>query len=197
MKPVLLNDYKLFRNNILVSIVILFFMLGFLTYAGIHSIKTFVIVFLYTTRGQIIFFDEYNDFDKFMVMPVSIEEYTMAKMVRNITLFVITSIILIVVITINSGKINKDLIEISIYNLLIVDLTLINFCYVLFTKFKNRVINILYMVLVMIGISPIIVSMTFLLKFRIIFIILSIILPIVSSYSSYKLSLKNLKRGKI
>ena len=200
MKAVLLNEWKIFKYYFLASILGL--VLIFLIFiSNMESDNRFFIyciaIVTYTLRGQIIFGDKYSDMCKFLTMPVSINDYALGKIIRNIIVYIITSMALIISLAILRNNITVEIIIRYIFYLLAIDFSLMSIFHVIFSRYQKQFIFIIYMISVLIVGLPMLKYTEYLLNYKIIFIILSIVLPLISVFMDYKFSSKLLKENEI
>lgn len=200
MKAVLLNEWKIFKYYFLASILGL--VLIFLIFiSNMESDNRFFIyciaIVTYILKGQIIFGDKYSDMDKFLTMPVSINDYALGKIIRNIIVYIITSMALIISLAILRNNITVEIIIRYIFYLLAIDFSLMSIFHVIFSRYQKQFIFIIYMISVLIVGLPMLKYTEYLLNYKIIFIILSIALPIISVFMDYKFSSKLLKEDEI
>ena len=200
MKAVLLNEWKIFKYYFLASILGL--VLIFLIFiSNMESDNRFFIyciaIVTYILKGQIIFGDKYSDMDKFLTMPVSINDYALGKIIRNIIVYIITSMALIISLAILRNNITVEIIIRYIFYLLAIDFSLMSIFHVIFSRYQKQFIFIIYMISVLIVGLPMLKYTKYLLNYKIIFIILSIALPIISVFMDYKFSSKLLKENEM
>ena len=200
MKAVLINEWKIFKYYFLASILAL--VLIFLIFINnMESDNRFFIyciaIVTYTLRGQIIFGDKYSDMGKFLTMPVSINDYTLGKIIRNIMVYIITSMALLISLAIYRNNITVEIIIRYIFYFIAIDFSLMSIFHVIFSRYQKPFIFIIYMISVLIVGLPMLKYTKYLLNYKIIFIILSIALPIISVFVDYKFSSKLLKENEI
>ena len=200
MKAVLINEWKIFKYDFLASILGL--VLIFLIFINnMESDNRFFIyciaIVTYTLRGQIIFGDKYSDMGKFLTMPVSINDYTLGKIIRNIMVYIITSMALLISLAIYRNNITVEIIIRYIFYFIAIDFSLMSIFHVIFSRYQKPFIFIIYMISVLIVGLPMLKYTKYLLNYKIIFIILSIALPIISVFVDYKFSSKLLKENEI
>ena len=200
MKAVLLNEWKIFKYYFLASILGL--VLIFLIFINnMESDNRFFIycigIFTYTLRGQIIFSDKYSDMGKFLTMPVSINDYALGKIIRNIIVHIITAMALLISLAIFRNNITVEILIRYIFYFLAIDFSLMSIFHVIFSRYQKQFIFIIYMISVLIVGLPILNYTKYLLNYKIIFIILSIALPVISVFMDYKFSSNLLKENEI
>ena len=200
MKAVLLNEWKIFKYYFLASIVGLALILLFFinNMGGDNRLINYCIATVsYTLRGQIAFGDKYSDMDKFLTMPISTSDYALGKIVRNIIVYLITSIVFFIFLVNFKEDITMEIIKIYIFYFLAIDFSLMSIFHIFFSKYKKSYIFIFYVISVLILGLPLLRYTKYLLNYKIIFIILSIALPIISVSMDYKFSSKFLKENEI
>lgn len=199
MKAVLLNEWKIFKYYFLASILGL--VLIFLIFiSNMESDNRFFIyciaIVTYILKGQIIFGDKYSDMGKFLTMPVSINDYALGRIMRNIIVYVITSTAFFSLV-IFKENITMEIIKRFIFYFLAIDFSLMSIFHIFFSKYKKSYIFIIYTLFVLLVGMPLLRYTKYLLNYKIIFIILSIALPIISVFMDYKFSSKLLKENEI
>ena len=199
MKVVLLNEWKIFKYYFLASIVgLALILLIFINNRGGDNrlLNYCIAIVSYTLRGQIVFGDKYNDMGNFLTMPVSINDYALGKIMRNIIVYVITSTAFFSLV-IFKENITMEIIKRFIFYFLAIDFSLMSIFHVIFSRYQKPFIFIIYMISVLIVGLPMLKYTKYLLNYKIIFIILSIALPIISVFVDYKFSSKLLKENEI
>ena len=199
MKAVLINEWKIFKYYFLASIVglALILLIFINNRGGDNRLFNYCIAIVsYTLRGQIVFGDKYNDMGNFLTMPVSINDYALGKIMRNIIVYVITSTAFFSLV-IFKENITMEIIERFIFYFLAIDFSLMSIFHVIFPRYQKPFIFIIYMISVLIVGLPMLKYTKYLLNYKIIFIILSIALPIISVFVDYKFSSKLLKENEI
>lgn len=199
MKAVLLNEWKIFKYYFLASILGL--VLIFLIFiSNMESDNRFFIyciaIVTYILKGQIIFGDKYSDMGKFLTMPVSINDYALGRIMRNIIVYVITSTAFFSLV-IFKENITMEIIKRFIFYFLAIDFSLMSIFHIFFSKYKKSYIFIIYTLFVLLVGMPLLRYTKYLLNYKIIFIILSIALPVISVFMDYKFSSKLLKENEI
>ena len=204
MKAVLYNDFKLVRNIILPLMVFITAILfvGFLVtgqaFNRFFSQWTLTIIFI--IRAQSVFGDNFKDFQKFMTMPVSIEDYSLAKIIKNLIIFVITSLVLLMGLILSNEEDKNIIIDIYISLFIALDFMALSLSHIVFTRYRRGSIVFLcalFWIIFGAGLSFIYSSFyeSFII-YRPIFIVGSIIICILSFSLDYKYSTKYLrKRG--
>lgn len=200
MKAVLINEWKIFKYYFLASILglVLIFLIFINNMGSDNSFFIYCIgIVIYTLRSQIIFGDKYRDMDKFLTMPVSINDYALGKIMRNIMVHIITSTALIISLAIFRNNITVEIIIRYIFYFLAIDFSLMSIFHIFFSKYQKSFIFIIYMISVLIVGLPILKYTKYLLNYKIIFIILSIALPVISVFVDYKFSSILLKENEM
>ena len=204
MKAVLYNDFKLVRNIILPLMVFItgILFIGFLitgqAFNKFFSQWTLTIIFI--IRAQSVFGDNFKDFQKVMTLPVSIKDYSLAKIIKNLIVFLLTSLVFIIGLITSA---DEDRLILNMYgNILIaLDFFVLSFSHLIFTKYKKGLVSLLYGLLI-VGFGFIfgLIYMTkydILINYRPLFIIGSIIICILSFGLDYKYSTKFLKENEM
>ena len=201
MKAVLINDFKLVKNIALPIVIFItsILFIGFLitgqAFNRFFSQWTLTIIFI--IRAQSVFGDNFKDFQKFMTMPVSIEDYSLAKIIKNLIIFAITSLVLLMGIIISADEDKNFMINLYLSIFIALDFMALSLSHIVFTKYKKGIVVFLYTILI-VGLG-IFFGMTYaayyenLLNYRPAFIIGSIIICILSFKLDYKLSTKYLR----
>lgn len=200
MKAVLINEWKIFKYYFLTSIVgLALILLIFINNRGGDNrlLDYCIAIVSYTLRGQIVFGDKYNDMGNFLTMPVSINDYALGKIIRNIIVYLITSMALLISLAIFRNNITVEILIRYIFYLLAIDFSLMGIFHVIFSRYQKPFIFMIYMISVLIVGLPMLKYTKYLLNYKIIFIILSIALPIISVFVDYKFSSKLLKENEI
>lgn len=199
MKAVLINEWKIFKYYFLASIVgLALILLIFINNRGGDNrlLDYCIAIVSYTLRGQIVFGDKYNDIGNFLTMPVSINDYALGKIMRNIIVYVITSTAFFSLV-IFKENITMEIIKRFIFYFLAIDFSLMSVFHIFFSKYKKSYIFIIYTLSVLLVGLPLLRYTKYLLNYKIIFIILSIVLPLISVFMDYKFSSKLLKEDEI
>ena len=200
MKAVLINEWKIFKYYFLASIVgLALILLIFINNRGGDNrlLNYCIAIVSYTLRGQIVFGDKYNDMGNFLTMPVSINDYSLGKILRNIIVYIITSIAFFISLVIFKENITMEIIKRYIFYFLAIDFSLMSIFHIFFSKYKKSYIFIIYTLSVLLVGMPLLRYTKYLLNYKIIFIILSIVLPVISVFMDYKFSSKLLKEDEI
>ena len=204
MKAVLYNDFKLVRNIILPLMVFITAILfvGFLVtgqaFNRFFSQWTLTIIFI--IRAQSVFGDNFKDFQKFMTMPISIEDYSLAKIVKNLIIFVITSLVLLMGLLLSSEEDKNTIINIYVSLFIALDFMALSLSHIVFTRYQRGFVVFLYTLIgIIFGAGLAFIYSSFyesFINYRPIFIVGSIIICILSFRIDYKYSTKYLrKRG--
>ncbi|MDU5470428.1 MAG: ABC-2 transporter permease [Peptoniphilus harei] len=204
MKAVLYNDFKLVRNIILPLMVFItgILFVGFLVtgqaFNRFFSQWTLTIIFI--IRAQSVFGDNFKDFQKFMTMPISIEDYSLAKIVKNLIIFVITSLVLLMGLLLSSEEDKNTIINIYVSLFIALDFMALSLSHIVFTRYQRGFVVFLYTLIgIIFGAGLAFIYSSFyesFINYRPIFIVGSIIICILSFSLDYKYSTKYLrKRG--
>ena len=204
MKAVLYNDFKLVRNTALPLVIVIGAILALsFVVRGKFSEQFFMqwaFIMVFSLRSQVVFGDNFKDFQKFMTMPVSIKDYSLAKIIKNLIVFLLTSLVFIIGLITSA---DEDRLILNMYgNILIaLDFFVLSFSHLIFTKYKKGLVSLLYGLLI-VGFGFIfgLIYMTkydILINYRPLFIIGSIIICILSFGLDYKYSTKFLKENEM
>lgn len=201
MKAVLYNDFKFIKKLALpfVFFIGVILLLSFVI-TGKNSEQFFmqwIFIMIFTLRTQVVFGDNFKDFQKFMTMPSSVEDYSLAKIIKNLIVFILTTIIFLIGL-ITSGDEDRLMLNMYVNLLIALDFFAFSLSHLIFTKYKKGLVTLLYGLLI-VGFGFIfgMIYMTnyeILINYRPIFIIGSIIICILSFSLDYKLSTKYLKK---
>ena len=204
MRAVLLNDFKLVRNIALPLVIVIGAILALsFVVRGKFSEQFFMqwaFIMVFSLRSQVVFSDNFKDFQKFMTMPVSIRDYSLAKIIKNLIVFILTSLVFLVGLITNG---DEDGLILNMYvNILIaLDFLALSFSHLIFTKYKKGLVSLLYGLLIVgFGLIFGLIYMTnyeTLINYRPIFIGGSIIICILSFRLDYKFSTKFLKENEM
>ena len=204
MKAVLYNDFKLVKNIsipiviFITSILVIGFMITGQVFSKFFSQWTLTMIFI--IRAQSVFGDNFKDFQKFMTMPVSIEDYSLAKIIKNLIIFVTTSLVLLMGLILSNEEDKNIIIDIYISLFIALDFMALSLSHIVFTRYRSGSIVFLcalFWIIFGAGLSFIYSSFyeSFII-YRPIFIVGSIIICILSFSLDYKYSTKYLrKRG--
>lgn len=201
MKAVLYNDFKLVRNIALPLVIVIGAILALsFVVRGKFSEQFFLqwaFIMVFSLRSQVVFGDNFKDFQKFMTMPVSIKDYSLAKIIKNLIVFIITSLVFLIGL-ITSGDEDKLILNMYINILIALDFFAFSLSHLIFTKYKKGLVAFLYGLLIVgFGLIFGLIYMTnyeTLINYRPIFIVGSIIICIFSFSLDYKYSTKYLRK---
>lgn len=201
MKAVLYNDFKLVRNIILPLMVfitaILFvdFLVTGQAFNRFFSQWTLTIIFI--IRAQSVFGDNFKDFQKFMTMPISIEDYSLAKIIKNLIIFVITSLVLLMGLILSGEEDKNTIINIYVSLFIALDFMALSLSHIVFTRYQRGFVVFLYTLIgIIFGAGLAFIYSSFyesFINYRPIFIVGSIIICILSFSLDYKYSTKYLR----
>ena len=200
MKAVLYNDFKLVRNIALPMVIVIGAILALsVVITGEKSEQFFIqwaFIMVFTLRSQVVFGVNFKDFQKFMTMPVSIKDYSLAKIIKNLIIFILTSIVFLIGL-IASGDEDRLILNMYINLLIALDFFAFSLSHLIFTKYKKGLVAFLYGLLI-VGFALIfgLIYMTnydILINYRPIFIVGSIIICILSFSLDYRYSTKYLR----
>ena len=201
MKAVLINDFKLVKNIALPIVIFItsILFIGFLITGQAFSrfFSQWTLTMIFIIRAQGVFGDNFKDFQKFMTMPVSIEDYSLAKIIKNLIIFAITSLVLLMGIIISADEDKNFMINLYLSIFIALDFMALSLSHIVFTKYKKGIVVFLYTILI-VGLG-IFFGMTYaayyenLLNYRPAFIVGSIIICILSFKLDYKYSTKYLR----
>lgn len=202
MKAVLYNDFKLVRNTALPLVIVIGAILALsVVITGEKSEQFFIqwaFIMIFTLRAQVAFGDNFKDFQKFMTMPVSLKDYSLAKIIKNLIVFILTSIVFLIGLI---ASVDEDRLILNMYINLIIALDFFAFSlsHLIFTKYKKGFVAFLYgLLIVAFALIFGLIYMTnydILINYRPIFIVGSIIICILSFKLDYKYSTKYLREG--
>lgn len=205
MKAVLYNDFKLVKNIALPIVIFItsILFIGFLITGQVFSrfFSQWTLTMIFIIRAQSAFGDNFKDFQKFMTMPVSIEDYSLAKIIKNLIIFAITSIVLLMGLILSNEEDKNFMINLYLSIFIALDFMALSLSHIVFTKYKKGIVVFLYTILI-VGLG-IFFGMTYaayyenLLNYRPAFIVGSIIICILSFKLDYKFSTKYLREGGI
>ena len=200
MKAVLYNDFKLVKKLALVIVIGAILALS-VVITGEKSEQFFLqwaFIMVFSLRSQVVFGDNFKDFQKFMTMPASIKDYSLAKIIKNLIVFIITSLVFLIgMITSSDG--DRLILNMYVNILIALDFFALSLSHLIFTKYKKGLVSLLYGLLIVgFGIIFGLIYMTnydILINYRPIFIVGSIIICIFSFNLDYKYSTKYLREG--
>ena len=204
MKAVLYNDFKLVRNTALPLVIVIGTILALsFVVRGKFSEQFFIqwaFIMVFSLRSQVVFGDNFKDFQKFMTMPVSIKDYSLAKIIKNLIVFIITSLVFLIGMITSSDE-DRLILNMYVNILIALDFFVLSFSHLIFTKYKKGLVSLLYGLLIVgFGIIFGLIYMTnydILINYRPLFIIGSIIICILSFRLDYKYSTKFLKENEM
>ena len=201
MKAVLYNDFKIVKKLVLPIVIFItaILFIGFLITGQVFSrfFSQWTLTMIFIIRAQSVFGDNFKDFQKFMTMPISIEDYSLAKIIKNLIIFVITSLVLLIGIIISADEDKNFMINLYLSIFIALDFMALSLSHIVFTKYKKGIVVFLYSILI-VGLG-IFFAMTYaayyenLLNYKPAFIIGSIIICILSFKLDYKFSTKYLR----
>lgn len=205
MKAVLINDFKLVKNIALPIVIFItsILFIGFLITGQAFNrfFSQWTLTMIFIIRAQSVFGDNFKDFQKFVTMPVSIEDYSLAKILKNLIIFVITSLVLLMGIIISTDEDKNFMTNLYLSIFIALDFMSLSLSHIVFTKYKKGIVVFLYTILI-VGLG-IFFGMTYaayyenLLNYRPAFIVGSIIICILSFKLDYKFSTKYLRERRI
>lgn len=201
MKAVLYNDFKLVKN---ISIPIVIFItsilfIGFLITGQVFSkfFSQWTLTMIFIIRAQSVFGDNLKDFQKFMTMPVSIEDYSLAKIIKNLIIFVIPSLVLLMGLILSREEDKNIIIEIYMSLVIALDFMALSLSHIVFTRYQRGLVMFLYVIIasILVVVFAFIYSSFYesLMIYRPVFIVGSIIICILSFKLDYKYSTKYLR----
>lgn len=201
MKAVLYNDFKLVKKIVIPFTIFIGVILAISLFTtGEISNRIFVqwaFTMIFIMRTQIIFGDKFNDFEKFMTMPVSIEDYSLAKIIKNLIIFILTSIVFLMGIILSDDEDKMILVDLYTNILIALDFLAFSFSHLIFTKYKKGLVSLLYgLLIVLFGFIFGAIYMTnyeSLINYKVVLIIGSLIICIFSFKLDYKYSTKYLR----
>ncbi|MDU6742736.1 ABC-2 transporter permease [Peptoniphilus harei] len=200
MKAVLYNDFKLVRNIALPMVIVIGAILALsVVITGEKSEQFFIqwaFIMIFTLRAQVAFGDNFKDFQKFMTMPVFLKDYSLAKIIKNLIVFILTSIVFLIGLIASADE-DKLILNMYVNILIGLDFFAFSLSHLIFTKYKKGLVSLLYGLLIVgFGIVFGMIYMTnydILINYRPIFIVGSIIICILSFSLDYKYSTKYLR----
>ena len=204
MKAVLYNDFKLVRNTALPLVIVIGAILALsFVVRGKFSEQFFMqwaFIMVFSLRSQVVFGDNFKDFQKFMTMPVSIKDYSLAKIIKNLIVFLLTSLVFIIGL-ITSADEDRLILNMYVNILIALDFLALSFSHLIFTKYKKGLVSLLYGLLI-VGFGFVfglfyMTNYETLINYRPIFIGGSIIICILSFSLDYKYSTKFLRESEI
>lgn len=205
MKAVLLNDFKLLKNIALPIVIFItaILFIGFIITGEIFSkfFSQWTLTMIFIMRAQSVFGDNFKDFQKFMTMPISIEDYCLAKIIKNLIIFVITSFVLLMGLLLSNEEEKNTIMDIYMSLFIALDFMALSLSHIVFTRYQRGLVVFLYaLILAILGVIFAFIYSGFYESFTIyrpICIGVSIIICILSFSLDYKYSTKYLReRGK-
>ena len=204
MKAVLYNDFKLVKKLALPIVIFItsILFIGFLITGQAFNkfFSQWILTIIFIIRAQSVFGDNFKDFQKFMTMPISIEDYSLAKIIKNLIIFAITSLVLLMGLLLSSEEDKNTIIDIYTSLVIALDFMALSLSHIVFTRYKRGLVMFLYVIIasILIVVFAFIYSSFYesLMIYRPVFIVGSIIICILSFSLDYKYSTKYLrKRG--
>ena len=201
MKAVLYNDFKLVKNIVLpiMAFITAILFIGFLI-TGQAFNKFFIqwsLTLIFIIRAQSVFGDNFRDFQKFMTIPVSIEDYSLAKIIKNLIIFVITSIVLLIGLLLSGEEDKNTIIDIYVSLFIALDFMALSLTHIVFTRYqRGSVVFLCALFWIIFGAGLSFIYFGFYESFTIyrpVFIVGSIIICILSFSLDYKYSTKYLR----
>ena len=201
MKAVLYNDFKVVKNIALPIVIFItsILFIGFLITGQVFSrfFSQWTLTMIFIMRAQSVFGDNFKDFQKFMTMPVSIEDYSLAKIIKNLIIFVITSLVLLMGLILSNEEDKNIIIDIYMSLFIALDFMALSLSHIVFTRYRRGSIVFLcalFWIIFGAGLSFIYSGFyeSFII-YRPIFIVGSIIICVLSFRIDYKYSTKYLK----
>ena len=205
MKAVLLNDFKFFKKTGLPTTMVIGILL-ILSCVITRKIpnRVFIqwaLIMVFILREQIVFAGEFNDFEKFITMPISTKDYSLAKIIKNFIVFLFTTILFLIVLIISSKESKGFVLDTYLSIFLALDFLALSLSHIVYSKRTSGLVLILYFLLVIIfGLGTITFVSTryeLLVNYRPIFILGSFIIFVLSFYLDYKFSTKNIREAHI
>ena len=201
MKAVLYNDFKVVKNIALPIVIFItsILFIGFLITGQVFSrfFSQWTLTMIFIIRAQSVFGDNFKDFQKFMTMPVSIEDYSLAKILKNLIIFVITSLVLLMGLILSNEEDKNIIIDIYMSLVIALDFMALSLSHIVFTRYKRGLVMFLYVIIasILVVVFAFIYSSFYesLMIYRPVFIVGSIIICILSFKLDYKYSTKYLR----
>lgn len=205
MKAVLYNDFKVIKEIALPMTIFVGAILAIGFFFTGEVFNRFFIQWAFTMifimRGQAFFGDNFKDFQRFMTMPVSIEDYSIAKIIKNFIIFFITSIIFWVGLIISNQEVKASILNIYLNIFIALDFLSLSLSHILYAKVQKGIVILFYALLVIgFGIATAMgygVYYDYLIDYKAIFIIASAIVFALSLWADYKYSTKYIREGQI
>ena len=201
MKAVLYNDFKLVKKLVLPIVIFItaILFIGFLITGQVFSkfFSQWTLTMIFIIRAQSVFGDNFKDFQKFMTMPISIEDYSLAKIIKNLIIFVITSLVLLMGLILSNEEDKNIIIDIYISLFIALDFMALSLSHIVFTRYQRGIVVFLYTLMgIIFGAGLAFIYSSFYESFMIyrpIFIVGSIIICLLSFKLDYKYSTKYLR----
>lgn len=201
MKAVLYNDFKLVKNIVLPIVIFItaILFIGFLITGQAFNkfFSQWTLTMIFIIRAQSVFGDNFKDFQKFMTMPISIEDYSLAKIIKNLIIFVITSLVLLMGLILSNEEDKNIIIDIYMSLFIALDFMALSLTHIVFTRYQRGSVVFLYTLIgIIFGAGLAFIYSSFYESFiiyRPIFIVGSIIICILSFSLDYKYSTKYLR----
>lgn len=141
MKAVLYNDFKLVKNIVLPIVIFItaILFIGFLITGQVFSkfFSQWTLTMIFIIRAQSVFGDNFKDFQKFMTMPISIEDYSLAKIIKNLIIFVITSLVLLMGLILSNEEDKNIIIDIYMSLFIALDFMALSLTHIVFTRYQR------------------------------------------------------------
>ena len=151
MKAVLYNDIKLAKDIALPHVIVIGAILAMsFVITGKKSEQFFLqmaFIMVFTLRSQVVFSDNLKDFQKFMTMPASIRDYSLAKIIKNLIVFILTSFVFLIGM-INNADEDRLILNMYVNILIALDFLSLSFSHLIFTKYKKSLVSLLYGLLI-------------------------------------------------
>ena len=205
MKAVLYNDFKLVKKLALPIVIFItsILFIGFLITGQAFNrfFSQWTLTMIFIIRAQGVFGDNFKDFQKFMTMPVSLEDYSHAKIIKNLIIFILTTLVFLIGLIISADEDKNFMINLYLSIFIALDFMALSLSHIVFTKYKRGLVVFLYaLMLAILGVIFAFIYSGFYESFTIyrpICIGVSIIICILSFSLDYKYSTKYLReRGK-
>ena len=201
MKAVLYNDFKVVKNIALPIVIFItsILFIGFLITGQVFSkfFSQWTLTMIFIIRAQSVFGDSFKDFQKVMTLPVSIEDYSLAKIIKNLIIFVITSLILLMGLFLSGEEDKNTIIDIYVSLFIALDYMALSLSHIVFTRYRRGFVVFLYTLIgIIFGAGLAFIYSSFYESFiiyRPIFIVGSIIICIFSFRLDYNYSTKYLR----
>lgn len=201
MKAVLYNDFKLVKNIVLPIVIFItaILFIGFLITGQVFSkfFSQWTLTMIFIIRAQSVFGDNFKDFQKFMTMPISIEDYSLAKIIKNLIIFVITSLVLLMGLILSNEEDKNIIIDIYMSLFIAMDFMALSLSHIVFTRYQRGLVVFLYTLIgIIFGAGIAFIYSSFyesFINYRPIFIVGSIIICILAFSLDYKYSTKYLR----